>query len=814
MGGLTRVSLGGSPVYNSLIFSGNPSDVTYFLGKDQGGLEPEEIISKYGSLKPCFTGSDAHSFDKLFRFTTDRELWLKADPTFEGLEQVIKEPEERTFIGEKPPLFDKVATNRTKHIKLLSIDKLPGYSGKHGIWFPSVTIPINQELVAIIGNKGSGKSAIADIIALCSNHYDASDFSFLTPKKFREKAGKIAKNFEATLTWESDVSDKKNLNDSVEPTELLKVKYIPQGRFEQLTNEISTAKNFQKEIESVVFSHIPESERLGTESFEDLIQKKSSAVEAVVLNLKNDINTVNREIIELEKKWIPSYRAELENKLKKNKEELNALTEPGEVSDPNEDPEKKKESQTINASIDLIRSEIEKIEDEIRDATAQKTDALSDLQRLEAAKYRVQQKQTEVNQLEVDIRRELSGLEIDFEKLISLNTDFSEINALINSTKKKLNTARYLLGEIESEDENETLLEKLGEKQRDLLAETEKLNVEQRRYHNYTVAKLNWERKRAQIIGSKDQPDTLKFYEEEIDYLDEKLDKILESKYEERRNIVRSIFDKKQEVIDVYKNTRDRLNEIIKENYKTLEDYKIEVDASLVTRINFSERFLGYIDKSKVGTFYSIDGGEAQLETLSSTINFDQKESIIIFLNKIISYLKEDKRDNQGNAQRVITEQVKDVLELYNYLFSLDFLENNYQLKQGDKDLEQLSPGERGGLLLVFYFLLDKSNIPLIIDQPEDNLDNHSVATILVPFIKAAKKKRQIIMVTHNPNLAVVANAEQIIYVNLDKAKNNTFSVESGSIEDEKINRRIVEVLEGDMPAFNNRKEKYYDGIN
>ena len=307
---------------------------------------------------------------------------------------------------------------------------------------------------------------------------------------------------------------------------------------------------------------------------------------------------------------------------------------------------------------------------------------------------------------------------------------------------------------------------------------------------------------------------TLKFYEEEINYLDEKLDKILESKYEERRNIVRSIFDKKQEVIDVYKNTRDRLNEIIKENYKTLEDYKIEVDASLVTRINFSERFLGCIDKSKMGTFYSIDGGEAQLETLSSTINFDQKESIIIFLDKIISYLKEDKRDNQGNAQRVITEQVKDVLELYNYLFSLDFLENNYQLKQGDKDLEQLSPGERGGLLLVFYFLLDKSNIPLIIDQPEDNLDNHSVATILVPFIKAAKKKRQIIMVTHNPNLAVVANAEQIIYVNLDKAKGNTFSVESGSIEDAKINRRIVEVLEGDMPAFNNRKEKYYDGIN
>lgn len=124
-----------------------------------------------------------------------------------------------------------------------------------------------------------------------------------------------------------------------------------------------------------------------------------------------------------------------------------------------------------------------------------------------------------------------------------------------------------------------------------------------------------------------------------------------------------------------------------------------------------------------------------------------------------------------------------------------------------------LSPGEKGALLLIFYLLLDIDNKPLILDQPEDNLDNNSVAKILVRFIKNAKKQRQIIMVTHNPNLAVVADAEQIIYVNIDKQNNCEFTVESGSIENPDINKHIVDVLEGAMPAFRKRDDKYIKSI-
>ncbi|TOH52814.1 hypothetical protein CGI80_05050, partial [Vibrio parahaemolyticus] len=147
--------------------------------------------------------------------------------------------------------------------------------------------------------------------------------------------------------------------------------------------------------------------------------------------------------------------------------------------------------------------------------------------------------------------------------------------------------------------------------------------------------------------------------------------------------------------------------------------------------------------------------------------------------------------------------------ELYDLLFGLDYLSPHYDLRQKGKSLDQLSPGEKGALLLVFYLVLDKEDIPLIIDQPEDNLDNNSVATVLVPYIRNAKLNRQIIMVTHNPNLAVVSDSEQVIKVEIDKEDGNRFSFLSGGIESQIINNHIVEVLEGTIPAFTSRRDKY-----
>jgi predicted ATPase len=146
---------------------------------------------------------------------------------------------------------------------------------------------------------------------------------------------------------------------------------------------------------------------------------------------------------------------------------------------------------------------------------------------------------------------------------------------------------------------------------------------------------------------------------------------------------------------------------------------------------------------------------------------------------------------------------------LYDFLFSFDYLKPKYHLLWGGREIDELSPGERGTVLLLFYLLVDSNTIPLVVDQPEENLDNQTVFNILVPAVKEARDRRQIIIVTHNPNLAVVCDADQVIYAHLDKKRGNEVTYLSGAIENPQINAKILDVLEGTRPAFNNREAKY-----
>jgi predicted ATPase len=105
--------------------------------------------------------------------------------------------------------------------------------------------------------------------------------------------------------------------------------------------------------------------------------------------------------------------------------------------------------------------------------------------------------------------------------------------------------------------------------------------------------------------------------------------------------------------------------------------------------------------------------------------------------------------------------------------------------------------------------LVDKSSNPIIVDQPEENLDNHTVYRLLIPVIKDAKKRRQLIMVTHSPNIAVVCDAEQIIHAHIDRANGNRVEYTMGAIEGPELNLHVINVLEGTRPAFDNRGSKY-----
>ena len=98
------------------------------------------------------------------------------------------------------------------------------------------------------------------------------------------------------------------------------------------------------------------------------------------------------------------------------------------------------------------------------------------------------------------------------------------------------------------------------------------------------------------------------------------------------------------------------------------------------------------------------------------------------------------------------------------WLFSTDHITVRYEISYDGVDIRKLSPGTRGIVLLLLYLALDDSDDrPLIIDQPEENLDPKSVFEELVSLFIAAKAKRQVIMVTHNANLVINTDADQII---------------------------------------------------
>jgi ABC-type lipoprotein export system ATPase subunit len=793
------------------------------LGKSTDADGYKEIVfPAIGAVLPMILCSDNHDVKN---YTLKENFWIKADPTSDGLKQAVIEPEERIYIGTTPPLLDRVQLNRTKYIKSLSIDQVEGYDAGSGVWFKDNNIPINSELVAIIGNKGSGKSAIADIIALCANYNELKDFSFLTNKKFRANGGRIAKNFDAKLEWESGITKEINLNELSGDSEILTVKYIPQGQFERLTNEITTIEEFQREIEKVVFSHISDDDKLGTNSFGELVKLKTQSVSRDIDELEGEISESNEVIISLEAKMLPSFKLALEKNLEKKEEELKALTEPEKVENPAEDKDNQGADSKVQEKVAELKEAIEELEASIQKEEQAKQKLLQDIQTLGDLESSIKSQVKSFTGYIDQKRPDLVEWGIDIDKVISIEADYTEIEEVVAAKKLSLKTLKDELGEDweelidgdwpedASDEQKKQLYGQLKQGQHELGLELKKLSDKEKEYQGYLAKKKAWEKEKYQILGDPLELElgTINQIKSELTYLESDLMTELDAARNDREESVRSIFANKQEVISVYKTARDQLNVIIDRNAATLKDYRVSVDASIVPKPDFGASFLRMISKNISGTFYNVLDGEREFREICSSKDFDQEDDVIALVDEIVEALHHDKREGQDNEWRDIKNQVKDVEGLYDYLYSLRFLDYNYQLKQGDKRIEQLSPGERGALLLVFYLLLDKSDIPLVIDQPEDNLDNHSVATVLVPFIRAAKQKRQIIMVTHNPNLAVVSDAEQVVYVGLDKESNYTFSTVSGSIEDEEVNEKIVDVLEGAMPAFKTRKRKYYD---
>ena len=797
-----------------ILGSGNKKQADFFLWKDTA-YSHADYKQWFGKRKPCIKGSDSHNTnDEVGRLKdheskpVDRYCWIKADPTFIGLQQIINEPEDRVFIGALPPKLERVKDNTTCFLSRLQIGKTEG-AQVPDTWF-DCDIELNHDMIAIIGNKGSGKSALADIVALAGETSRCADFSFLDKKKFREK--KLAANFEVTATWEDGTETLHNLQDDPDPNRPETIKYIPQTYLESACTETSVDEGsaFQHELRKVIFSHITDAQRLGKDTLEELISYKTEEIDAELARHRQELSQANLTTATLQQKAAPDYRRQLEESRNEKTKELQAhiANKPSEVPKPDNLTDEQKEAYgKIEADMAAKNVQLQAVEEQIR--TTRKDQKL--LIEKTAVIAKLEGKLTNVeSDLQAQVQQsaaQFATLGLDVAAIIKVTINRAPLtakNTEIASAKAKADTALSADNPKSLPNQQKAITDKIA-------ALKNQLDAPSKRYQTYLQQLRAWETRKEEIEGATDVAGTLRYFEAQLLYLDKELPKEIEAAKEQRRVVALEVHKCISAIRNVYAELFDPVQKLIEDSIIIKEGFKLTFVSSIIQRGFGRDFFDQYVSQGVNGSFCGKEAGEQRLAELMEEVDFNDPAQAIAFAQAIEDHLNADVRQSKKPAMQIDDQLRKraSVRDLYDFLWSFGYLIPEYSLKLDGKDLTQLSPGERGALLLVFYLLVDKSDRPIIVDQPEENLDNQTVYHLLIPVIRAVKKRRQVIMVTHNPNIAVVCDAEQIIHASIDRAKGNRITYTSGSIENPVINKHVVDVLEGTRPAFDNRDAKY-----
>lgn len=786
----------------NLVFTAAENPATYERGRKK--LEEAGVNS---ALLDC---SDAHHLsnvdlkDRIGNCFT----WIKADATFSGLLHALREFSARVYVGDIPPKLLHIEQNRTKFASTIQVIKKPG-SHLAEPWF-NVDLPLNPDLVAIIGNKGSGKSALADIIALTGDTKNYGSFSFLNPSRFRNLRSRLAQHFVGTLGWRDGTSSKKELDQDPFQSSVERVKYLPQRYLETLCNELDEggSSTFDTELRKIIYSHVPEEDRLGQSSMDDLLSYKVTEINEARENVLREIFKVNQEILQTQKRLMPEFRKALEERLTTKKTELAALEEakPQEVEDPNASTatqeEAKKASEQIE-KLELVEQEIAREESGLRErkAVASKKLAVSKRVSQAIANYRKQHDLflRELSELLSDL-----NADINVQDLVNLHIDISLVETVTIASTAEIADIDKILQSVEPG----SLLVRRQSVTTSIAESKGKLGEKQRLFIRYKEALVQWEKAKAEVVGSTDRINSISWISAEIEALDALPDRLATLRGR-RVDLAKTVHGHIVSTVNEYR----RLYEPVQEFVKSAEQMDMPLPLGFEVKIEedgFQEKFLNRLNRQARGSFAGIDESELLMRNLLQEASFESADDAIAFAEKIDDMLFHDRRDTQ-NRETKISDQLRKGIEpqeILDYLYGLAYLTPRFSLTYANQEIGQLSPGERGLLLLVFYLLVDKDDIPIVIDQPEENLDNQTIFDVLVKCIKVAKDRRQVIMVTHNPNLAVVCDAEQIIYAQCDKVKSQ-FSYDSGGIEDPLFKDSVVKILEGTEPAFKNRQFKY-----
>lgn len=766
-----------------------------------------KFVFKDARERPVIICSDNHDPRD---YQLKENLWIKSIISFEGLKQAIIHSSERVFVGDTPLKIRNIEKNPEKYIKRIRVKKKKNSINADN-WF-DIDLYLNNGLTTIIGNKGSGKSALADFIGFIGKSANIDMFSFLSKNRFCKEDKNYNLDYEGYIKWLDNEKNTVTSFDISSNDGVQMVRYLPQRYIEETCNNLD--KQFQNEIDKVIFSYVDERDKGSAIDLKDLISTKEESLKIDSLRIKEHISSLNDQIITLEKKTDIRYKKEIKSKVDFYSKELerHLKNKPKEIKKPSLNDETTKvgleKIEEFNSEISKLEQQIIISQENLRNVNSEKNKLLD----LKNAILRIENEINDINEradivsskysivpkINIEIKSELTGVN---SRLVDIEKQITQYNIELNENyEKKEYTINTPIYEIINDYSNmNSLYGKIYLLKERINRAKDMLSKPQKEYQEYLEKMNDWELKRKTLVGSEIKVDSLKFFKAELEYIDNRLNADLIQLKSERNDNIQNLYlylvKKKKILDDIYAPIEQKLANILKEI-----DDKVVFKSTIHIDNNFTQMMLGYINQRVQSKFKGKSTGIEYVDSLIRKYNFDSCDDTISFINDILDAVSEDesKADSLVSSRRAF----------YDLITNLEYLDVGFSLKMGEKDLEQLSPGEKGTVLLIFYLALDKEELPLIIDQPEDNLDNQSVYSKLVPCVLEAKKNRQVILITHNPNLAIACDSELIVYS--EKCVNeNRIIYHAGAIEEKYIKDKIVDILEGTMPAFDLRTDKY-----
>lgn len=691
------------------IFSSNEKDVVYFLGK--GKDSKEKIKKRIRSLKPCIHGSDAHTETKMFNPDENRFCWIKADLTFNGLKQIVYEPEERIRIQELKP-EDKKAYHLIDSITL----------NEPGFW--EETIPLNQNLNTIIGGRSTGKSTLMAAIAK-----KISPSVKLDNEKQNEFVNRHVNSLD--IKWADDAV-----------TAVRDIEYYGQG---YLYNMAKSPNETNKLIGDIV---------LGSEHRDKLV-----AYNNVCEELKKQLS---HDLLDL-------FRCK-------------SLL----------DEKEKKSRQTGNKEGIII--ELKRLDEQV--ATATKSLGMSE---------------DELKQFH-DMEAEI----VSKKKLIeSCNSDMQLFEQMETASPFKNNYKEERRFENLSEI-NENKVKLLDEyKQFVTKAEAEWISIV-KRFHTSTQQVKEKLTTEIQTIENNE------IYKKGLAYIQQNqvLTELKKRQSDELKTL--SLIEEIEKEINAFRKKQSVLKmNVVNTHLK----YSSQID-HIVNDLNidFGGVKINVEKRIKKGDIYAFvearfnrRGGERQsyIEHLTDDYASQTRQVCEEFLDKAL-------------CNQIDLKSSYDIENVAKEFFITNWFAIGYKVTYQNDSFASMSEGKKAFVILKLLLDFSQKECPILLDQPEDSLDNRAIYNELVEYIKTKKKTRQIIIVTHNPNLVVGADAENVIVANQNgvNSKNRDdlkFQYTNGSLENSRtkhedcdtvleaqgIREHVCDILEGGDDAFRKREAKY-----